>query len=169
MNFVYYTSASGLPATATTPIPYFMPNGIGDTNTDTFTTDGNGFAYVLRTTPPVAGRWGEAQSVAGGFLNPAYTVGGGVPQYLNTVSTGYSNQVKAGYSLDVSDIVNGLPRDAADDNFNSFDPWSPGHTGEVGDVDMYDAVGRCSCPSIACGAGRPRPTSTARAGCNSGK
>ncbi len=72
MNYAYYTSASGLPATATTPLPYFMPNGIADTQSasfpDVFTTDGNGFAYVLRTTPPVAGRWGaRLQSVAGGF------------------------------------------------------------------------------------------------------
>jgi hypothetical protein len=62
------------------------------------------------------------------------------------VTTSYANPVRAGYSLDISDVVNGVPRDAADDNFNSFDPYSVGHTGEVSDTDMYDAVGALLLP-----------------------
>ena len=48
--------------------------------------------------------------------------------------------------------------------YNSFDPFPAGHTGEVGDADFYDAAGALCCPSIGCGAGSRRPTSTARAG-----
>ena len=33
------------------------------------------------------------------------------------------NPVRAGYSMDIGDIINGLPRDAADDNFNAYDPF----------------------------------------------
>ena len=32
-------------------------------------------------------------------------------------------------------------RDAADDNLNAFDPFPPGHTGELNDQDYYDAAG----------------------------
>ena len=65
------------------------------------------------------------------------------------VTTNFANPVRAGYSLDIGDIVNGVPRDAADDNINSYDPNPLGHTGEVGDADFYDAAGAFSCPSIA--------------------
>ena len=37
-------------------------------------------------------------------------------------------------------------RDAADDNFNAFDPYPPGHTGELNDQDYYDAAGALILP-----------------------
>ncbi len=148
--------------------PYFMPNGIagipgsGSGVPDAFKTDGNtGLPYVTRTTTPVPGRWGEANSVPGiPFANP-YGNGGATPptpQFVNVVGTtyadvtgqtygpAYNNQVRAGYSLDVTDLVNGTPRDAADDNFNAFDPMPLGHVGEVGDSDFYDVTGALQLP-----------------------
>ena len=35
----------------------------------------------------------------------------------------------------------GVARDAADDNLNAFDPFPPGHSGEVNDLDFYDPAG----------------------------
>ncbi len=147
---------------------YYMPNGIAEIaqngtvanktpanstapyNTDNYLTDNTGAAYVVRNSTPVPGRWGEAQSIPGvEFLNPLY--GGATdmtnPHYLGVVTTSYQNPVRAGYSMDIGDILNGQPRDAADDNYNSFDPY-PGypqvatpHTGEMNDADAYDAAG----------------------------
>ena len=37
----------------------------------------------------------------------------------------FNNRIRAGYSIDVTDLINGTPRDAADDNLNSFDPYPP--------------------------------------------
>ena len=37
-------------------------------------------------------------------------------------------------------------RDAADDNLNAFDPFPPGHTGELNDQDYYDAAGALILP-----------------------
>ena len=37
-------------------------------------------------------------------------------------------------------------RDAADDNLNAFDPYPPGHTGELNDQDDYDAAGALILP-----------------------
>ena len=151
-NYVYSTAAKASPATNLRPPLYFMPNGIADLTPsnpawvnpfpDIVLTDPNNHVYVTRNTPPVAGRWGEAQTIPGaGIPNPAYTMGNGKPQFVNVVTSSYTNPARAGYSLDIYDVVNGVPRDAADDNFNSFDPSPIGHTGEVGDTDMYDAVG----------------------------
>ncbi len=149
------------------PSQYWMPNGIPETSIgiygggttpvgsiDAFYSDPNlgNKVYVLRNTTPVPGRWGEAGSIAGAFLNPAYQMGNGLPQYLNTLQTflsnggattvgQYVNAVRAGYSYDPYDILNGVPRDAADDNSNAFDVWPLGHTGEWGDLDWYDATG----------------------------
>jgi hypothetical protein len=129
--------------------PYFMPNGIAESGIDSTTADPNtGAAQVYRTTAPVPGRWGEAQSIPGlPFPNPAASGGNSsVPAYVNVVSSNYTNPVRAGYSLDISDILNGVPRDAADDNFNAFDPYPIGHTGEVGDADSYDVTGASLLP-----------------------
>ena len=50
--------------------------------------------------------------------------------------------MRAGYSYDVTDIADtASQRDAADDNLNAFDPYPPGHTGELNDQDDYDAAG----------------------------
>ena len=141
---------------------YFMPNGIAeiaDANgnpIDAYQTDPNTLLpYVERNSPPVPGRWGEAQSIPGvPFPNPTGITT--APAYVNVVGPNYSsqtgmlgNQVRAGYSMDISDLLGGLPRDAADDNFNSFDPF-PGfnpvlntvpHNGEINDADAYDSAG----------------------------
>src|SRR5262249_6870956 len=68
--------------------PFAMPNGIAD-GFDQSATDPNlgaPFIYVTRTTPPVAGRWGEAQSVPGApFPNPLSSAT--TPAYVNVVGT----------------------------------------------------------------------------------
>ena len=57
----------------------------------------------------------------------------------------FNNRIRAGYSIDVTDLINGIPRDAADDNYNSFDPYPPftadNRVGEVGDLDFLDPAG----------------------------
>ena len=66
---------------------------------------------------------------------------------VNVVSASYTNPVRAGYSINIKDILNGLPPDAADDNFNAYDPFpfrqqaAGPYGGEVGDADYYDAAG----------------------------
>jgi hypothetical protein len=145
--------------------PFFMPNGMlnsidtatGTTGTDVpFGTDpGTGLPYVIRNTPPVGGRWGEASAIPGvRFTNPATPLPPGAPQYFGVVGAFYSdNAPRAGYSLDPTDILLGSARDAADDNYNSFDPFPGpsalvpgGHTGEAGDVDFYDNSGALLLP-----------------------
>ena len=86
-------------------VPYFMPNSIADIGD----VDGYGASppnAVLRLTPPVAGRWGEVQSVPG---YPTIPNPNSPPPYLNLVTTTYNNRIRAGYSLDTTDIVNGAP------------------------------------------------------------
>jgi large repetitive protein len=147
---------------------YFMPNGIADSGdlippagTQTTTsTDANGNIYVSRLTPSVPGRWGEAESIPSGpgFANPFFTTGAtaGTPtsfQFVNMPSQIYQNPVRAGYSQDAGDVLNGTPRDAADDNFNSFDPYpaydvatGSQRIGELGDLDSYDVTGALLLP-----------------------
>jgi hypothetical protein len=139
-NFVLWNN------NATTPIPYFMPNGIADQLPTSTDVDGYGAVppnAVLRLTTPVPGRWGESQQIPGYPTIPSPTP---PPPFLNLVTNTYNNHVRAGYSLDTGDIVNGTARDAADDNLNSFDPYPPTGTianprGEVGDNDFLDAAG----------------------------
>ena len=75
---------------------------------------------------------------------------------MNLVHANYINSVRAGYSYDITDILttitndSALLRDAADDNLNAFDPYPPGHTGELNDQDYYDAAGRSFCLSTGC-------------------
>jgi len=123
-------------------VPYFMPNGIADIGD----VDGYGNTpptAVLRLTPPVAGRWGESQSVPG---YPKVTNPSPPPPYLNLVVPNYSNPIRAGYSENVGDIAAGIPRDAADDNLNSFDSYPQmsaalNRVGEVNDLDFLDPAG----------------------------
>ena len=123
---------------------YFMPNGVAETGSGDIPINTNPL-QVQRITTPVPGRWGEAQSVPG---YPIPTANGPV----NLVGPAYLNRVRAGYSWDPGDLVYGSPRDAADDNFNSFDPYPPGHTGEVAvppgvaDADYYDTAGALLLP-----------------------
>ena len=69
------------------------------------------------------------------------------------VQPNYDNPVRAGYSFDITDLLNNLgytntpfPRDAADDNFNAFDVFPARLTGEIGDLDFYDAAGALLLP-----------------------
>ena len=129
------------PGTAGAGVAYYMPNGVAD---------GADIAYpgnsplVGRTTQPIAGRWGEAASVSGApFPNPS-----GTPAILNLLQANYDNPVRAGYSFDVTDLLNNLsysttpfPRDAADDNYNAFDAYPPRINGEIFDADFFDTAG----------------------------
>lgn len=126
------------------PIPFYMPNGLvdlPDTNTAGISPPAAG-DQVMRSTQPVAGRWGEAQSVPGyPIVNP---MSGAV---MNLLGNAYNNRIRAGYSLDVGDVLNDIPRDAADDNYNSFDPFPAIiNRGELGDLDYYDPVGALLLP-----------------------
>ena len=58
----------------------------------------------------------------------------------------YNNPVRAGYSFGIADLLNGAPRAAADDNYNQFDPFPIGHTGEVNDRDFFDSAGGLMLP-----------------------
>ena len=136
INFVLM----GAPPNA--PFLYFMPNGIADIGD----VDGYGATpptAVFRLTPPVAGRWGEAQSVPG---YPKITNPNPPPPLANLVVPTYSNPIRAGYSEDIGDLLAGTARDAADDNLNSFDPYPPftptyNRLGEVNDLDFLDPAG----------------------------
>ena len=102
---------------------------------------------VLRITPAVAGRWGEPQSVPGYPVpsRPAYAAGRTYPEPGRSANQPFNNRIRAGYSMDITDLLNGIPRDAADDNLNSFDPYPPitvgNRVGEVGDLDFLDPAG----------------------------
>ncbi len=155
-----------------------MPNGIADladminTASGQYGTvgvdPGTNLPYVVRSSTPVAGRWGEAQSIPGSLIpNPnAAGAGSGTPSYVNLVGINYANPVRAGYSINIRDILNGLPPDIADDNFNCYDPFPlPNSTdphavqqsdgtntvmiygGEIGDADYYDAAGALLFPA----------------------
>jgi len=118
--------------------PYFMPNGIADFGDRPISTNP---PQVQRTTPAVPGRWGEAPWIPG---QPVSAAGG---QVLNLVKNPYNNPVRAGYSFGIADLLNGdAPRAAADDNYNQFDPFPIGHTGEVNDRDFFDSAGGLMLP-----------------------
>jgi len=147
-NFVSVETASG----SGVPSQFPMPNGVADPQDNAFGTDGNGFPVVLSATPPVAGRWGEAGSVPGGVYAPSLPNPPAINNYVNLLHVNYFNSVRAGYSYDTNDILSSLTnttpllRDAADDNLNAFDPYPPGHTGELNDQDYYDAAGALILP-----------------------
>jgi hypothetical protein len=141
------------------PRPYFMPNGVGEVLgidiPSTSHPDALGNPQVVRFSQPVPGRWGEAQAVPGlPFLNTGGTA------WINALDipvagapTVYRNPVRAGYSRDIGDTFSGSPRDAADDNFNSFDPY-PAYDpvtgvqrlGEMDDRELYDPAGALLLP-----------------------
>jgi hypothetical protein len=138
-NFVFINTGAGIGQ------PYFMPNGIAEVaplDVPIFT-DPNGLPFVQRITPAVPGRWGEPQSIPGSPIpNPSG------PPAFGWVTPNYANPVRAGYSQDIGDLLNGTPRDAADDNYNTFDPYPPydpttgaQRAGEVDDSELYDAAG----------------------------
>jgi hypothetical protein len=147
-NFVSYESAAG----SGTGAPLYMPNGVADPIDTAFATDPKGAPVVLALTPAVPGRWGEADSIPGGILDPAAPSPPAISNYVNLIHANYNNSIRAGYSYDVSDILATLadgtvvPRDAADDNFNAFDPFPLGHIGEDNDSDSYDAAGALILP-----------------------
>ena len=121
---------------------YFMPNGVAEATFDILVN--NNPNQVARTTNPVPGRWGEAQSVPGNPIPPpsgTTLADGTVVNLVGSANLPYNNPVRAGYSLDPGDLASGQPRDSADDNYNSFDPYPFGHTGEVGDLDFLDLAG----------------------------
>ena len=134
-NFVDYETSLGTGVVQQVP----MPNSVADPTDAAFFTDTSGKPYVRRLNPPVPGRWGEADSVTGGINAPSATIA--INGYVNLVQDGFTNPVRAGYSYDVTDVINGVARDAADDNLNAFDPFPPGHTGEANDLDFYDPAG----------------------------
>ena len=80
---------------------YFMPNSIADI-VDVDMNGNNPPAAgvgVHRLTPPVAGRWGESQSVPGyPVQNPNRRAA-----VLNLVIPNFSNRIRAGYSKDIAD------------------------------------------------------------------
>ena len=150
-NFVSVETASG----SGVPSQLYMPNGIADpADTPVFGTDANNAPVIQSVTPPVAGRWGEAGSIPGGVYAPAPGVASppAINGYLNLLHVNYINSVRAGYSYAITDILSTpttgtpTPRDAADDNLNAFDPFPPGHSGELNDQDYYDAAGALILP-----------------------
>ncbi len=141
--------------------PIYMPNGVADPLDSSPGTDANGHPYVMRLTPPVAGRWGEPGSIPGGTFDSNSPSPPAINNYLNLLQVAYNNPARGGYSYDTSDAISttfdsgstsGLPRDAADDNYNGFDPFPPGRGvspnfgGEVDDSDYYDVAGALILP-----------------------
>src|SRR5271157_3273836 len=149
-NYVSVETApgSGLPRLP----PLVMPNGVADPADapPVFGTDASGGPVVQRLTPPVAGRWGEAESIPGGISVPGFPSPPAINNYVNLVHANYVNSVRAGYSYVIADILttstNEGFRDAADDNLNAFDTFPPGHIGELNDQDYYDAAGALILP-----------------------
>ena len=117
--------------------PYFIPNGIADPGDVLISTNP---PLVQRTTPAVPGRWASPRAIPG---QPVSAAGG---QVLNLVANPYNNPVRAGYSFGIADLLNGAPLPAADDNYNQFDPFPIGHTGEVNDRDFFDSAGGLMLP-----------------------
>ena len=134
---------------------YYMPNGIADLGD---TADSTGHlrpqrrisTVVQRTTPPVAGRWGEAASVPGvPFANPNSPALPLQPGRRRTTPTRSAPAIRStsatcSTNLAYNGTATPLPRDAADDNYNAFD--------------VYPRLGRT--PRANDGRGRRRSTST---------
>jgi hypothetical protein len=118
-------------------LQYYMPNGQYDPTPAFLPADFlngvdplTGNPAVVRNTQAVAGRWGEGDIVQ---------------SIIPTTTPGWANHVRAGlsrgYSYPTPGFPTGFPRDADDDNYNTFDAFPAGHQGEVGDEDWYDASG----------------------------
>src|SRR5262249_7335067 len=112
---------------------YYLPNGVADTGDVPFTSNPS---RVLRKSAVVPGRWGEDDLVPGPAINP--------------VTTEFNNQVRAGRTSLAYDPVTHrvAARDAADDDFDTFDPYpaATDRRGEVGDSDLYDESGALVLP-----------------------
>ena len=102
-NFVSVETASGsgVPskptscptASPTRTIPFLEPTPIGS-------------PVVQRLTPPVAGRWGEADSIPGGISAPGFPSPPAINNYVNLrPGRQLVNSVRAGYSYDIADIL----------------------------------------------------------------
>ena len=108
----------------------------------------HGTPYVVRTYHAGPGAVGRGSVGFPASRDPKYTAGG--PQSVNVRETKYRNPVRAGYSFDISDVLNGAaPCAAADDNYNPFDLFRrrshrPGRRRRR----RHDAAGR------SCAAGR---------------
>ena len=150
-----------------------MPNGIADqweTPLNGGGTDAGAFSDASGNRLRRAGHATGARAVGRSPVDPRHAVRESefrlrrdgrhadelsVCQFLKT---SYSNSVRAGYSLDFSDIMNGTPRDAADDNYNSFRPVSGLHdalriTASSATSTSTTPPARSSSPSSGCGAG----------------
>ena len=120
-----------------------MPNGVADTATsDDFGSRRSAQPGRAGPHPRCRAAGARPQSVPGNPIPPPN--GRTLPD--GTVSTWwprlpYNNPVRAGYSFGIADLLNGAPRAAADDNYNPFDPFPIGHTGEVNDRDFFDSAG----------------------------
>ena len=126
-----------------------------------------------RTTPPVAGRWGEAPSVPGvPFTNPS----GGhrscnlVPSRITPTRSARGLFVRHHRHAQQRLRLNGaVPRDAADDNYNAFDPLPPRLTPARSATPTSTTPPAPSCcRSSGCGGSSRPSTSTAPAGCRRG-
>lgn len=113
---------------------YYLPNGKQDAGD--YPSTGMSPGNYIRLTPPIAGRWGEPESVPGGLYAP--------------LGPAYQNEVRPGYSITAKDLLNSsVPMDAADDDFNAFDVYPSTtltRTGEVGDDNFLDAAGALLLP-----------------------
>lgn len=121
--------------------PFFLPNGQYDATVSAgvpdqvLGADPYGNPAVVRNSEPVPGRWGEAELV---------------PRFILTTQTNWNinaTRVRAGLSRAYTPGGAGFPRDANDDNFNTFDPFpfqrnrGAGQVGEILDQDLYDPSG----------------------------
>ena len=102
-----------------------MPNGISRHPAVDITCNTSANRGHAESTPPVAGRWGEAQSVPGYPIpHRQHCARGrtfnlvGRRQLSTTASAPATRRTSPTWST-------ASPRDAADDNYNSFDPYPP--------------------------------------------
>ena len=87
-----------------------MPNGVAEATFDILVN--NNPNQVARTTNPVPGRWGEAQSVPGNPIPPPSGTtlpDGTVVNLVGSANLPYNNPVRAGYSFGIADLLNGAP------------------------------------------------------------
>jgi hypothetical protein len=121
-----------------------FPNNISDLGDD-YTFSGNALPRA-RTTPTVAGRWGEDESVpsilpaqVGAPIQPNPPTVPGMPAHYF-----FNNSIRAGLS-NTNDAY-----DTRDDNFNTFDFWPNPASGESSlnnfEADFHDAAGALALP-----------------------
>ena len=126
-----------------------MPNGIADRGDSIVTTTRRQqHPLVQRTTPPVAGRWGEAASIPG---VPFPTRPAALPSTWSRAVLQQSGprrllvrHHRPAHGLGYANTL--FPRDAADDNYNMFDPFPSRHDRRGQRRDFYDAAGALLLP-----------------------